>query len=236
MEKKTIDCKFIHAEHGFDKDLMDENGEPFPILHIKIMEELYDEEDREEEEIGYANVTMLNLRVLRLTDFCDIFDACDAESDDMLEMAENLFDHRFKYTLKQGILKDLGIPWPFCQDYDLALVSRIIIHEKFRGSENILKDLFQHMRFHLGQKVIIAGTPLPLQYEGTYEGCAYEKVVNMDELDEKRFKDMDYKTALKKIRKHYIECGLIPSKTAKDYLFLVSDNPNKVLDNWLNHD
>lgn len=177
--------------------------------------------DETQESIGYAEMKIMNRAIIRHSNATEIM-AADAYSDKVYEYSVRLFN---AYGgIKENIAEQLGI-WFSEELYDIAFVMRIVIYPKFRGY-GILRDLFQFMRFQMGQTILYVGEPFPLQYEGRKDREEKDGLNNFSK-ELKKFKN-----AKNKIRRHYINNGLISIPSAKGLLFLFSANePNQILDN-----
>lgn len=177
-----------------------------------------------EKPVGYAEMQVMNRALVSRSRVTEI-EAADAYGDKVYEYSRLLFN---SYGgIKDSIANQLGILFEEHM-YDIAFVMRIVIFPEFRGT-GVLKDLFQFMRFRIGQNVLFVGEPFPLQYEDGWDKIARRDGLGSFDRDENHFRK-----AKMKIRRHYIKNGLVSVPAGKKLLFLVSgQNPNPVLDNKL---
>lgn len=177
-----------------------------------------------EKPVGYAEMQVMNRALVsrsRVTEIC----AADACGDKVYEYSRLLFNS--SGGIKNSIAKQLGILFDEHM-YDIAFVMRIVIFPEFRGT-GVLKDLFQFMRFRIGQHVLFVGEPFPLQYEEEGNEITRRDGLGLFDRDENHFRN-----AKMKIRRHYIKNGLVSVPAGKKLLFLVSgQHPNPVLDDEL---
>lgn len=205
------------AEFSFSYKMEHFPGVPFIMkLHVDI-EGWKDNEDDdfESKKAGYADILILNMKNANLAGE-NMWELIDDTSINYLEYGDLLFDEDGEYSEKflEAIKKKFNKPnklsgHVFPEDFaSIAIGYRISVLPEWRGL-GVSKQLFQDLAINFSFDMFVA-RPFPLQHEARF--------VEKDCLG--LSKETNFRSDLKKLKDHYMSCGMNMLPGIKDYLFL----------------